>query len=225
MLNHENISLIISRQFGSKKHFIVLCAAKINEISSQPFAPYYCHPLYVYDSAQNKETNFNVSSLNRLIVNLKSPPSSEEVFDYIYAILHSPCFRIKYEEFLKIDFPRIPIPTREDFDRLVPLGYELRELHLMRSPVMDDFQTSFPMAGDCLVEKASYADEKVWINKTQYFGNVPELAWNFYIGGYQPAQKWLKDRKGRQLNDSDLVHYQRIIKILLETDRIMKEIG
>ena len=107
----------------------------------------------------------------------------------------------------------------------MPLGRELRELHLMRSPVMDDFQTSFPAAGDCLVEKVSYADEKVWINKTQYFGNVPELAWNFYIGGYQPAQKWLKDRKGRQLNDSDLVHYQRIIKILLETDRIMKEIG
>jgi len=149
----------------------------------------------------------------------------EDIFDYIYAALYSPSYREKYKEFLKFDFPRIPIPTQAEFDRLVPLGRELRELHLMRSPVMDDYQTTFPVPGDCTVEKIRYADGKVWINKTQYFGNVPELAWNFYIGGYQPAQKWLKDRKGRQLSDADLVHYQRIIKILLETDRIMKEIG
>ena len=72
-----------------------------------------------------------------------------------------------------------------------------------------------------MVEKITYSDEKVWINKTQYFGNVPELAWNFYIGGYQPAQKWLKDRKGRTLGIEDVRHYQRILKILAETDRIM----
>jgi predicted helicase len=139
--------------------------------------------------------------------------------------LHSPDYRQRYNEFLRVDYPRIPIPTQAEFDHLVPLGRELRELHLMRSPVMDEYHTTFPISGDCLVEKIRYADSRVWINKTQYFGNVLELAWNFYIGGYQPAQKWLKDRKGRQLSDADLVHYQRIIKILLETDRIMKEIG
>ena len=138
---------------------------------------------------------------------------------------HSPSYREKYKEFLKIDFPRIPIPTQEKFDHLVPLGRELRELHLMQSSIIDEYHNDFPIAGDCEVEKITYTDDKVWINKTQFFGNVPELAWNFYIGGYQPAQKWLKDRKGRQLSDADLVHYQRIIKILLETDRIMKEIG
>ena len=225
MLNHDNISLIISRQFGSKKHFIVLCSNIINEISSQPFAPYYCHPLYVYHSDNDRGSNLDVFELNRLSKNLDAKPTPEEVFNYIYAILHSLSFRVKYEEFLKIDFPCVPIPTQAVFDRLVPLGRELRELHLMRSPVMDDYQTPFPVSGDCLVEKVSYNDGRVSINKTQYFGNVPELAWNFYIGGYQPAQKWLKDRKGRQLSDADLVHYQRIIKILLETDRIMKEIG
>jgi predicted helicase len=145
--------------------------------------------------------------------------------DYVYAKLHSESYCTTNREFLRIDFPRIPIPTQAEFDRLVPLGRELRELHLMKSPLMDAYETSFPAAGECEVEIVRYASGKVWINKTQYFGNVPELAWNFYIGGYQPAQKWLKDRKGRKLSDSDLVHYQRIIKILLETDRIMKLIG
>jgi predicted helicase len=225
MLNHDNISLIISRQFGSRKHFIVFCSDIINEISSQPFAPYYCHPLYAYYSDQEKGSNFDVSELNRLTKNLEFEPSPEQVFDYIYANLYSPSYREKYEEFLKIGFPRVPIPIQSEFDRLVPLGTQLRELHLMKSPIIDEYETTFPVAGHCMVEKIKYDASKVWINKTQYFGNVPELAWNFYIGGYQPAQQWLKHRKGRQLSDHDLVHYQRIIKILLETDLLMKEIG
>lgn len=69
-----------------------------------------------------------------------------------------------------------------------------------------------------------YKDDKVFINSEQYFGDVPEVAWNFYIGGYQPAQKWLKDRKGRVLPNSDIEHYQKIIVALTGTDRIMKEI-
>ena len=226
--NEQNPMLLLTRQLSTFGFQHTLLSNKLVDkctLSSQTKETTYVFPLYLYHSDNSQTQNFSLRELAHLTQNLKVEPSAEEVLDYVYAILQSPSYREKYKEFLKIDFPRIPIPTQEDFDRLVPLGRELRELHLMRSPVMDDYQTSFPMAGDCLVEKVSYADEKVWINKTQYFGNVPELAWNYYIGGYQPAQKWLKDRKGRQLNDSDLVHYQRIIKILLETDRIMKEIG
>lgn len=95
----------------------------------------------------------------------------------------------------------------------------------MKSPIIDDYETTFPEGGSDVVEKLNYTDNKVWINENQYFGNVPELAWSFYVGGYQPAQKWLKDRKGRPLSDADLDHYQKIIKVLLETDRIMKQIG
>lgn len=174
--------------------------------------------------AIKKASNFDSNTISQFTNALRAF-TSENIIDYIYATLHSPSYRQKYKDFLKIDFPRIPIPTQPEFDRLVPLGRKLRELHLMQSSIIDGYQTTFPNAGDCLVEKLSYSNGKVWINKTQYFGNVPELAWNFYIGGYQPAQKWLKDRKGRQLYDQDLVHYQRIIKILLETDRIMQEIG
>lgn len=182
-------------------------------------------PLYLHHDDGSTTTNFDSIIFSTLTSNLLAVPAPEDVLDYIYAQLHSPSYCNKNIEFLRIDFPRVPIPTQVEFNRLVPLGRELRELHLMQSPIIDEYQTTFPNAGDCLVEKLSYSEGKVWINKTQYFGNVPELAWNFYIGGYQPAQKWLKDRKGRQLSDADLVHYQRIIKILLETDRIMKEIG
>jgi len=182
-------------------------------------------PLYIFDRDGKRFINMHSNKFELLTQKLSREPSPEDLIDYIYGALHSPSYRGKFQEFLKIDFPRIPIPTQSEFERLVPLGRELRELHLMQSPVIDEYETTFPVPGDCIVEKITYTDGKVWINKTQYFGNVPELAWNFYIGGYQPAQKWLKDRKGRQLSDADLVHYQRIIKILLETDRVMKTIG
>ena len=86
-------------------------------------------------------------------------------------------------------------------------------------------EVMFPVAGDCIVEKVVYDKERVYINKTQYFDNVPQVAWNFYIGGYQPAQKYLKDRKGRTLSVDEVKHYEKIITILLETYKIMQEIG
>ncbi|HRZ78642.1 MAG TPA: DNA methyltransferase, partial [bacterium] len=148
-----------------------------------------------------------------------------DLLDYIYAVLHSPSYRDKYKEFLKIDFPRIPYPEdAETFWKLVSKGGELRQIHLMESPILDDNNYYFPVEGNNEVEKPEYTGGKVYINKEQYFENVPEISWNFYIGGYQPAQKWLKDRKGRTLTFDDIQHYQKIIKALLETDRIMKEI-
>lgn len=225
MVNKENLALITLRLNGEGEQFVSLVTDMIVEKGSLVTGNYSFFPLYLYHKDESCTPNFHSIELSKLVSNLNTKPSPENVFNYIYGVLHSPSYREKFKEFLKIDFPRIPIPTQSEFDRLVPLGYELRELHLMQSPVIDNFETTFPVPGDCLVKKITYSDNKVWINKTQYFGNLPELAWNFYIGGYQPAQKWLKDRKGRQLSDADLVHYQRIIKILLETDRIMKLIG
>jgi predicted helicase len=148
-----------------------------------------------------------------------------DILDYIYAVLHSPTYREKYKEFLKIDFPRVPYPKdTTTFWKLVELGGELRQIHLLESRVVEKFITKYPIDGNNTVEKIKYQDKKVFINGTQYFENVPEIAWEFYIGGYQPAQKWLKDRKGRELNFDDILHYQKIIVALAETDRIMKEI-
>jgi predicted helicase len=148
-----------------------------------------------------------------------------DVLDYIYAVLHSPTYREKYKEFLKIDFPRVPYPKDTDtFWSLVQLGSELRSLHLLEGPLVNKYITQYPVDGNNTVTKSKYENERVYINDTQYFEGVPEVAWGFYIGGYQPAQKWLKDRKGRQLSFEDILHYQKIIKAVFETDRIMKKI-
>jgi hypothetical protein len=128
----------------------------------------------------------------------------------------------KYAEFLKTDFPRIPWPEKPAaFWATSDLGGELRRLHLMDAAAVGTPTYPFTGDGDSVVDKPRFADSKVWINAHQGFEDVPEVAWGFYIGGYQPAQKWLKDRKGRALSFDDIKHYQKIIKVLVETDRIM----
>jgi len=151
----------------------------------------------------------------------------EDIFDYIYAVLHSESYRIKYKEFLKIDFPKIPFDVdKEIFFKMVTLGRELRSHHLLENENLEpkNFITKYEIDGNNLVEKVKYSDKKVFINDTQYFSWVPENVWDFYIWWYQPAQKWLKDRKGRELKYEDIIHYWKIIKILNETIRIMWEI-
>jgi len=180
--------------------------------------------------------------------------SPVHLLDYIYAVLHSPKYRETYKEFLKIDFPRVPFPDavgtsrdlstiQKNFWDLVQLGSEIRKLHLLEEIANKDLQTKYPIAGNNVVAKPTFVKEgsplsegwqnsknfdgvlgKVFINETQYFENVPEIAWNFYIGGYQPAQKWLKDRKERELSYEDILHYQKIIYALTKTDELMKKI-
>lgn len=184
----------------------------------------YVFPLYLYSDDGTKTPNLDQEIVDK-IEDIVGKTTPENIFDYIYAVLHSPKYREKYKEFLKIDFPRVPYPRDKDsFKKLVKIGKELRELHLMESPKLDKNNISFPVSGTKEVTKVDYKDNKVYINDEQYFGNVPETAWNFYIGGYQPAQKWLKDRKGRILNSDDIDHYAKIITILMETDRIIKDI-
>jgi predicted helicase len=164
-----------------------------------------------------------------------------DVLDYIYAVLHSLSYREKYIEFLKIDFPRVPYPKDvKTFWDLVKLGKELREIHLLESNKVEDYITSYEMVENAendhniINTKIGKKDweiidtdkqlGRIWINESKYFDNVPLIAWEFYIGGYQPAQKWLKERKERELKFEDILHYQKIIVALTETDRIMKEI-
>ncbi|SDL95911.1 type ISP restriction/modification enzyme, partial [Paracoccus chinensis] len=153
-------------------------------------------------------------------------PDEVQVFDYIYGVLHCPAYRDTYAEFLKIDFPRIPWPARPDeFWDVSAKGTELRKLHLMNPDAIGLTPYPFIGDGDNVVDKPRFEDGRVWINATQYFDSAPEVSWGFFIGGYQPAQKWLKDRKGRPLSFEDVKHYQRILKILAETDRIMGTIS
>jgi len=202
-------------------------------------------PLYLYPTTREQQTigqsseripNLNAEIVKQIAEKLGLTFSNEkettentfvpiDILDYIYAVLHSPKYREKYKEFLKIDFPRVPYPKNKNTSwQLVKLGGEIRQIHLLESPVVENYITQYPIDGDNVVIKPKYQDSKVHINDTQYFDNVPEVAWNFYIGGYQPAQKWLKDRKGRKLEFDDISHYQKIIVALSETDRLMKDI-
>ncbi len=184
----------------------------------------YTFPLYLYTEDGSKIPNLKKEIIER-IEKIVSKTKPEDIFYYIYAVLHSPKYRERYKEFLKIDFPRVPYPkSAKHFKALVKLGAELGSLHLLESSKVNKFITTFPITGSDIVEKIVYKDGNVFINKDQYFGYVSETAWNFYIGGYQPAQKWLKDRKSRTLTNKEIEHYQKIIVALVETDRIMKEI-
>ena len=100
----------------------------------------------------------------------------------------------------------------------------MRRLHLMEDAAIGETPFPFEGDGDSVVGKPRYEGGKVWINATQGFAEVSPIAWTFHIGGYQPAQKWLKDRKGRELSWDDIRHYQKIAKILTETALIMREI-
>ncbi len=153
----------------------------------------------------------------------------EDVFNYAYAIFHSPTYRERYSEFLKIDFPRLPLTSNlRLFGALVKLGAELVGLHLMKSSKLNEYMTTFDKEGDDEVARGypKYRPKGglVHINKTQYFGGVSQEIWDFHIGGYQVMRKWLKDRSGRKLSLDDKEHYQKIVVALSETIRIMTEI-
>ncbi len=182
----------------------------------------------------------------------------EDVFDYIYAVFHSPTYRERYAEFLKIDFPRVPLTSDlSKFRLLVMLGGELVALNLLESPLLARPATRYPVVGDNRVEKgrpkyfapgevepgsgprpkgdggggcadggvaAVLEAGRVYINKSQYFEGVPPEVWEFQVGGYQVCDKWLKDRRGRQLSYDDLTHYQKVVVALKETIRLMEEV-
>lgn len=226
-IDKENIGIMMCRQQKTEgfKHVLVhshivessYVSNKTSEIGSS-------FPLYLYSPNTEKTPNLN-KEIWQKINNITGATSPEDILDYLYAYLYSPGYREKYKEFLKIDFPRVPFPTSKvEFWNLVPLGKRLRELHLLTSPLVRIPHTTYSVSGSNEVEKIVYINGNVYINSTQFFGNVPEIAWNFYIGGYQPAQKYLKDRKGRALTDHDIRQWQEMIVSLKETDKTMKDI-
>ena len=223
--------------------FITNLLSERCSVSSQTKETNFTFPLYLYpETAQieleeqpQRKPNLSKESINKFEqkVGLTFTDEKDDIsgtfspidlMDYIYAILHSPKYREAYKEFLKIDFPKIPYPkTTRIFLDLMKLGGQLRKLHLIEDSSLK-FITQYPESGDNVVEKLTYKNGNVYINDEQYFGNVPEIAWNFYIGGYQPAQKWLKDRKGQTLQFEDIKHYQKIIATLQRASEIMEEI-
>jgi predicted helicase len=152
---------------------------------------------------------------------------AEDIFNYAYALFHSPNYRNRYAEFLKIDFPRLPLTKNlQLFHLLAKLGDELSTTHLLESVKVLKRVTEFIEGRPSKVEKLTWSKNTVWIDKAQTIGfrGVKEDVWNFHIGGYQVCEKWLKDRKGKTLTKSDIEHYHKIVVALSETIRLMAEI-
>jgi len=159
--------------------------------------------------------------------NLQRTVGPEDVFGYVYAVLHSPTYRSRYAEFLKRDFPRLPLTSdKKLFAALAAKGADLVGLHRMEAKALDALITKWPAAGPDTVDKVRYdeTERRVWINEAQYFESVPPDVWGLHVGGYQVCEKWLKDRKGRKLSWDDVQHYQKVVVALAETIRLMEEI-
>jgi len=171
-------------------------------------------------SAPTRVANLRSEVLNAVHESLGAPVPPELVPAYVYAILNSPAYRVRYAEFLKSDFPRIPFTKdRDTFLKLADLGQQLIDLHLMRSPELDNPISRFCGKGDGAVTKIEYDVDRgrVSINPTQYFDGVTPDLWTYQIGGYQVLAKWLKDRKGRFLTSADTIHYSLIVTALSRT--------
>ncbi len=258
-LHGNNLGIVFRRQQPESLDLYVFCSKEIvadGYIRSDNKGGESIAPLYLYPETNGQKsieaTTERTPNLNRDIVKeiakildltftnekeqTENTFSPIDILDFIYAVLHSPTYREKYKEFLKIDFPKVPFPKDKNiFWELVKLGGEIRQLHLLESPKVEEYITSYPKDGDNiittrigkknweLIDKEKQLG-RIWINDEQYFDNIPLTAWEFYIGGYQPAQKWLKDRKERTLNFDDILHYQKIVVALSETDRLMKKI-
>ncbi len=245
MIGGKNLALISMRQYEYRvpSYCYFFLTDKLVEcrvfVSNRGIANVF--PLYVYDegatdSGDGRRPNLHPSFLKSLSGKLNLTTSGpyqlpkdigpEDIFNYSYAIFHSPTYRDRYAEFLKIEFPRLPITSSLDlFRALAELGHELVALHLMESPKLENHITRF-VGKEPEVEKVTYSNNTVWIDKAQTTGfkGVPENVWEFHIGGYKVCEKWLKDRKGRTLSKEDIEHYHRIVVALNETIRLMAEI-
>lgn len=246
----KNLGLLVPRQTMQDYRHVFLSDTLVdgNTLSTaRKFGSAPIFPLYLYND-ENSLTNERTPNLNLEIikeieeklglnfVNEKEQNFTTfapiDILDYIYAVLHSPNYREKYKEFLKIDFPRVPYPTISNFWQLVEFGGKLRSLHLLEDTSLDNRiidikgEAELKITNKLAKKDTVISDNLVTLNLNSEVSiiNIPLVAWEFYIGGYQPAQKWLKDRVDRTLSRADLKHYNRIINALCKTDEIMKEI-
>ena len=243
-LRKDNLALCVCRLVKSPVWQHALITDKITEncyISNKTSESGHVFPLYLYPNpeglefATERSLNFSPNFLNAFSERFGLPQTSplglpqgvspEEILAYIYAILYSPAYRERYCEFLKYDFPRIPLPRDiGHFRKLSMLGQELIDWHLLKvgSGVLPRHR--FEGEGEGVVSRIRYADGSIWINPTQHFTDVPIDVWDYEIGAYQVCEKWLKDRRGSALSHDEVRQYRSILVAVAETLRLMEEI-
>jgi predicted helicase len=248
----ENLGLLTCRQQNTVGFYHALVCKEIVEsciVSNNTREISYLFPLYSYpveekeqpdksggregglqsvlQTQTKREANLSLELMKSVAEAYGEEPTPEAIFYYIYGILYSNSYRSKYAEFLKTDFPRVPFTKHHDlFIKIGALGKRLVDLHLMKSSELNNPTARLRGNGDCKVEKPSYNREerRIYINKSQYFEGVEEKVWEYKIGGYQVAEKWLKERKGRVLSIDDIKNYCRVITALKKTIEIQKDI-
>jgi predicted helicase len=258
MLDGANLALVSARSNKSQSPDHFFCSTlptetKCGESTTQS----YLFPLYLYpdrvnaqlfdtneptDSPGGRHPNLAPEFVTDFAARLKmafvadgkgdrvKTFGPEDVFNYMYAVFHSPTYRGRYAEFLKLDFPRLPLTSDPKlFRALCDHGAQLVALHLLEAAA--SAITDFPIEGNNTVEAVRYAESsadgepaRVWINDKQYFEGVPPEVWHFQVGGYQVANKWLKDRKGRKLTYDEKEHYRQVVAALAATINLMTEI-
>ena len=243
LLAGENLALCTCRIVTIPVWQHALVTDRISDkcyLSNKPSESGYVFPLYLYphpeelELSREREINLTPAFLKALAEKLDVPRtaqfglpdgiSPEDILAWIYAVLHSPAYRERYAEFLKYDFPRIPLPTDlAQFQKLARFGHTLIDAHLGRRD-MPGATSRFEGEGDSVVGRVQYRDGHVWINRTQYFSDVPVAVWEFEIGAYQPCEKWLRDRRGEALTHVDIRQYRQVLSAVAETLRVMQAI-
>lgn len=239
---HSNLALETSRMTKGEEFGHAFVSQNISEVillSPKTSNNAFVFPLYLYPSPDShsenlfdtptteKKPNISEQVQKELKEKLKKVPMPEKFFSYIYAILYAPSYRKRYAEFLKSDFPRIPIPSNAKlFAELVKMGQELVDLHLLKLKKLEKPLAKFEGSGEAKMEVRKYDEKKkaVRINDRQCFTGIPLEVWAYHIGGYQVLDKWLKDRKGRILGSEDIRHYCRVATALAETIKLQKKI-
>ncbi|RDV82321.1 type ISP restriction/modification enzyme [Ammonifex thiophilus] len=257
MLVGENVALLVPRRVeyaGEWRHVFVTNTVSEHVAVSLKTIDYH-FPLYLFHASghlddllaysnsvihRGRQPNLKPSFLQKLAETLQLPQeepyglpetiAAEDILGYIYAILHSTVYREQYSEFLRLDFPRIPLTGDLDLFRdLAELGKQLVALHLLdekAAPVLQNPICKFPVPDSNRVELVRYngAEKRVLINDTQFFENVPEEAWEFWVGSYQVCKRWLEERERRVLTLDEILRYQRIVTAIVETTRLMEAI-
>jgi predicted helicase len=240
LLAGENVALVVGRAgaaTGDEEWNIVFVAQQPVDLNIFRRGGGEVYPLYEYPKTKSEQgalvseagrtVNLSKEYLQALAGVLGQTPAPEAVLGYLYAVLHSPAYRARYAEFLKRDFPRVPLPPdKATFDALAQLGGALIDLHLLRDPALNTPSCKYPVAGDHRVERVAYdeSEQRVWINKAQYFEPVPPEVWAYRVGGYQVCHKWLDDREGAVLSLDERLTYQRMVTALSGTLALQAEI-
>jgi len=237
----KNVGICTTKNVETQDSFAHIFACSIpfthHAVSSKEIN--YIFPLWLYPTEAEaalgigRETNLAPAFVAEVKERMGETPTPEDIFRYAYAIFHAPTYRTRYAAFLKTDFPRLPLPPdSETFQNLAALGAKLTALHLLEDPGLEPSGVAFPVAGDHTVKKMKTAlryippaadgkPGRVRLNDTEYFEYVPPEAWEFRVGGYQPAAKWLEDRAGRTLTADDIAHYRRMIAAMRETAALL----